>query len=173
MRRLDAAATIAAGTSNFQAAARRLAQAGNLTCVVTAGAQGAFTVTAAGARQRTPSPIIRPVDTTGAGDTFVGAFAAMLSERASVQEAFRGGMRGCRPEVSESRGTGRHAEQGCDNSDCLTRGRSLPDMEPQDLRSAEIRRADRAYVQGLLGARQPHRLQGAARRSPEATASCC
>src|SRR5450631_4317650 len=115
MRRLDAAATIAAGTSNFQAAARRLAQAGNLTCVVTAGAQGAFTVTAAGARERAPSPIIRPVDTTGAGDTFVGAFAAMLSERAPVQKALEVG---CEAAALKCLKAG--AQDGMPNRDAIT-----------------------------------------------------
>lgn len=88
---LDAAATIGAGMADFGAAARRLAEVGNLTCVVTAGAQGAFAVTSGGARLRAPSPVIRPVDTTGAGDTFVGAFAAMLSEQALLQNALEVG----------------------------------------------------------------------------------
>jgi ribokinase len=88
---LDAAATIGVGLSDFEAAARRLAQAGDLICVVTAGAQGAIAVTADGAGQRAPSPIIRPVDTTGAGDTFVGAFTAMLSEGAPLQNALEVG----------------------------------------------------------------------------------
>ena len=88
---LDAAATIGADTSDFEAAARALAEAGNLTCVVTAGAQGALAVSGRGAGLRAPSLVIRPVDTTGAGDTFVGAFAAMLSEQAPLQNAMEVG----------------------------------------------------------------------------------
>lgn len=88
---LDAAAVIGADTSDFEAAARGLAQAGELTCVVTAGAQGAFAMSGGGAGLRVPSPVIRPVDTTGAGDTFVGAFAAMLSEQAPLQKALEVG----------------------------------------------------------------------------------
>ena len=38
-------------------------------------------------RASVPSPNIIPVDTTGAGDTFVGAFASMLSEQAPLQRA--------------------------------------------------------------------------------------
>jgi hypothetical protein len=90
---LDAAATIGAGMSDFEAAARGLAQAGSLICVVTAGALGAIAVTANGARQRASSPVIRPVDTTGAGDTFVGAFTAMLGERAPLQKPWKWGAR--------------------------------------------------------------------------------
>jgi len=88
---LDAAATLGIAMSDFEAAAHRFAEIGDLTCVVTAGAQGAFAVTHGGAGLRAPAPIIRPVDTTGAGDTFVGAFAAMLSEQAQLQNALEVG----------------------------------------------------------------------------------
>jgi ribokinase len=88
---LGAAAAIGAGMADFEAAAARLAELGDLTCVVTAGAQGALAVTSGGARLRAPAPTIRPVDTTGAGDTFVGAFAAMLSEQAPLQNALEVG----------------------------------------------------------------------------------
>jgi ribokinase len=84
---LDAAAAIGLAPSGYEAAAAELAKAGNLTCIVTAGAQGALAVTASGTHLRAPAPRITPVDTTGAGDTFVGAFAAMLSEGVSLQRA--------------------------------------------------------------------------------------
>ena len=58
---------------------------------MTAGAEGALALTDGGARLRAPSPVISPVDTTGAGDTFVGAFAAMLSEQAPLQNALEVG----------------------------------------------------------------------------------
>lgn len=84
---LDAAAAIGLASSSYPAAAADLAKAGKLTCIVTAGAQGVLAVTADGARLHASAPRIAPVDTTGAGDTFVGAFAAMLSEGASLQRA--------------------------------------------------------------------------------------
>ncbi|MFT4117287.1 ribokinase [Bradyrhizobium sp.] len=84
---LDAAAAIGLASSDYEAAAAELARTGNLTCIVTAGASGALAVTADGARLRAPAPRIMPVDTTGAGDTFVGVFAAMLSEGESLQRA--------------------------------------------------------------------------------------
>ena len=85
------AAAIGVHISGFQKAAEELARAGKLTCVVTAGARGARAVTADGALLRAASPKILPVDTTGAGDTFVGAFASMLDEQAPLQKALKVG----------------------------------------------------------------------------------
>jgi hypothetical protein len=76
-----------AGVTDFEAACSWLAKSGGLTCVVTAGAHRALAVTADDTRFRAPSPSIRPVDTTGAGDTFVGAFASMIDEKSSVKRA--------------------------------------------------------------------------------------
>ncbi len=84
---MDAAVAIGLKPVNFEAAAAALAQVGQLTCVVTAGAKGAFAFAADGARLHAASPRIAPVDTTGAGDTFVGAFACMLAEAAPLQQA--------------------------------------------------------------------------------------
>lgn len=84
---LDAADAIGLAPPSYEAAAADLARAGDLTCIVTAGAQGALAVTAEGTRLRAPAPRITPVDTTGAGDTFVGAFAAMISDGMSLQRA--------------------------------------------------------------------------------------
>ena len=57
--------------------------------VVTAGAAGAVAYLAGGARLAAPALPIVPVDTTGAGDTFVGALAAALDQRASLAIALR------------------------------------------------------------------------------------
>ncbi|MBR0857379.1 ribokinase [Bradyrhizobium liaoningense] len=84
---LDAAAAVGLASLDYEAAAADLARTGNLTCIVTAGAQGALAVTAEGTRLHAPAPHITPVDTTGAGDTFVGAFAAMIGENVSLQIA--------------------------------------------------------------------------------------
>jgi ribokinase len=84
---LDAAAAVGLARSNYKTAAAELARAGDLTCIVTAGAQGALAIMADGTRLHAPAPHITPVDTTGAGDTFVGAFAAMLSEGVSLKRA--------------------------------------------------------------------------------------
>ena len=84
---LDAAAAIGFSMSDFRAAAGKLAKAGDLTCVVTAGAEGAVATIADDTSLRAPSLNIRPVDTTGAGDTFVGAFACALDEKAPLQKA--------------------------------------------------------------------------------------
>jgi ribokinase len=84
---LDAATALGARESGFEAAAAHLARTGQLTCVVTAGARGAFAFAPDGTRLHAPSLSIAPVDTTGAGDTFVGAFACMLAEGAPLHRA--------------------------------------------------------------------------------------
>jgi ribokinase len=88
---IDAAARFGTPETDFETAAALLAKTGRLTCVVTAGAQGARAVTSDGRLIRTSAPVIAPVDTTGAGDTFVGAFASMLGEQATLQLALEVG----------------------------------------------------------------------------------
>ncbi len=87
----DAAFALGLSPPGFEAAAAELANAGRLTCVVTAGAQGAFAFTADGTRSHAPALSIAPVDTTGAGDTFAGAFACLISEHAPLEKALEVG----------------------------------------------------------------------------------
>jgi ribokinase len=65
-----------------------LAERFALTCVVTLGAQGCFAATATGGWS-VPALPITPVDTTGAGDAFVGIFAAALDAGLSLPQALR------------------------------------------------------------------------------------
>jgi len=88
---MDAATLLGAPATGYEAAAVQLAKSGKLTCVVTAGANGARAATADGRLQLASAPTIVPVDTTGAGDTFVGAFACMLGEQAALQLALEVG----------------------------------------------------------------------------------
>ena len=88
---LDAASALGLTPTGFEAAAASLAEAGQLTCVVTAGAQGAFAFARGGSRSHAPALTITPVDTTGAGDTFAGAFACLISENAPLQNALEAG----------------------------------------------------------------------------------
>ncbi|CAN5356587.1 ribokinase [soil metagenome] len=67
-------------------AARRLPELGPRSVVVTLGAEGAI-LAAAGATQHFPAHEIEAVDTTGAGDAFVGALAVKLAEGATLEEA--------------------------------------------------------------------------------------
>ena len=68
--------------------ARRLAEAHRLTCVVTLGAAGAVAIGPEGG-WRVGSLAIEPVDTTGAGDAFVGVLAAALDAEQPMPEALR------------------------------------------------------------------------------------
>jgi len=65
--------------------ARRLRQA----LVVTQGAAGVIALLADGGRLEIPALAIEPVDTTGAGDTFVGVFAAALDQGHALPVALR------------------------------------------------------------------------------------
>jgi ribokinase len=65
--------------------ARRIRQA----LVVTRGADGSTTYLTDGGRIDTPALAIEPVDTTGAGDTFVGVLAAALDTRLPLAAALR------------------------------------------------------------------------------------
>ncbi|WP_077033841.1 ribokinase [Pelomonas sp. KK5] len=74
------------------AAGRALHARGVRRVVVTLGAQGAVAIDAAGERHH-PAPAVRAVDTTAAGDTFLGALATELASGASLDDAVRQGIR--------------------------------------------------------------------------------
>ena len=69
-------------------AARSLLGRGPETIVVTAGARGALIVDSAKA-ELIPAPPVKAIDTTGAGDAFIGSLAVFLAEGASLVEAVR------------------------------------------------------------------------------------
>lgn len=82
-----------AGTpAEIEAAARSLVDRGTRTVIVTMGSRGALLVTAEDATSIAPVPVT-PVDTTGAGDAFIGSFAhfyvAGRGLRASLDAAAR------------------------------------------------------------------------------------
>jgi len=66
--------------------AQALSKAYNLTTIITLGPDGAI-ATQGEEMIRVPSLEITPVDTTGAGDAFIGTLVTMLSEGGSLKEA--------------------------------------------------------------------------------------
>ncbi|HEY6335451.1 MAG TPA: ribokinase [Alphaproteobacteria bacterium] len=60
-----------------------------LTIIVTRGRDGCEAIFPNGDRLRIPALPIKPVDTTGAGDAFVGVLAASLDRGHSIEEALR------------------------------------------------------------------------------------
>jgi len=82
-------------------AARSLALAAGLVCIVTLGGEGALAVDGSGGRAAGARPAdgaavwrlgalsVRPVDTTGAGDTFTGVLAAGLDAGLALPDALR------------------------------------------------------------------------------------
>ncbi len=82
-------AAMAAGARGDPAdLARDLARAHGLTCVVTLGAEGALAIGPAGG-YRIGALAVEPVDTTGAGDAFVGVLAAGLDQGLALPAALR------------------------------------------------------------------------------------
>ncbi|GJD65880.1 ribokinase [Methylobacterium frigidaeris] len=94
-----AAACLGQAEASSEAAAGLLAEAGGVVCVLTAGARGAVAVHPGGARTVAAAKAIQPVDTTGAGDTFVGILAAALDEgrpwTSALARACRGASLAC------------------------------------------------------------------------------
>ena len=89
------AALLAGNTSmEPEQAARILRTAGANNVVVTRGEHGALLVGADGASFSVPAFRVQPVDTTAAGDAFLGAFAVALAEGKSAQEALVWGSAG-------------------------------------------------------------------------------
>src|SRR6516162_2102107 len=76
------AAALGCGVASI---AKRLRQG----LIITGGAAGAVAHLADGSTLNVPAPPIVPVDTTGAGDTFVGVLAAALDSNTSTETAMR------------------------------------------------------------------------------------
>ena len=80
------------GRAEIERAAQSLIAQGIRTVIVTMGGRGALLVTVAGSELISPVPVT-PVDTTGAGDAFIGSFARFYGDgrnlRASLDRAAR------------------------------------------------------------------------------------
>ena len=74
----------------IQTAVEALRKSGIGTVILTLGAKGALVASKTGVR-RIPAFPVSPVDTTAAGDAFVGGFAVALAEGKSLIEAIRWG----------------------------------------------------------------------------------
>jgi ribokinase len=102
----SAAAILGVSDQGLEADAQALAASGSAACVVTAGEHGAVAFIQEGKRHIAPALAIQPVDTTGAGDTFVGILAAGLHAGkafgAALQEACIGASLACRAKGAQA-----------------------------------------------------------------------
>jgi ribokinase len=80
--------------ANFEEAGMILSRESGGICIVTAGARGAFAFHPDGRNETAKAEPIKPVDTTGAGDTFVGILASGLHEGRSFESALARAVRG-------------------------------------------------------------------------------
>lgn len=72
---------------DFLKAGTQISQHFGTVCIVTAGARGAVAIDRDGRQIEARARPITPVDTTGAGDTFVGVLANGIAERLDIGEA--------------------------------------------------------------------------------------
>lgn len=77
-------------TASADVAATALLDAGVSKVIVTLGEQGALFASKSRS-EHFPAPKVQPIDTTAAGDTFVGGFAAALADGKSESDAIRFG----------------------------------------------------------------------------------
>lgn len=82
-------------------AAERLLALGVGKVIVTLGGQGVLFASAAGS-QHCPAPVVKALDTTAAGDTFVGGFAAALARGLGEGEAIDIGQRAAAVSVTRA-----------------------------------------------------------------------
>ncbi|KAG7143397.1 Ribokinase like protein [Verticillium longisporum] len=77
--------------SSLATVANRLLQKGVKNVVLTLGARGVFYTCESGERRLVPALKVDAIDTTAAGDTFIGAYAVAFAEESSRGEHFKVG----------------------------------------------------------------------------------
>lgn len=75
--------------SDAEARARALALKLGIDVLVTLGAQGCYLAQGDGRETRCPAQQVRAIDTSGAGDTFVGVFAAAIATGLCAEQAIK------------------------------------------------------------------------------------
>jgi ribokinase len=89
LRNLDLVVANEGEAATLGSESARIAQLPRQALVVTRGAMGATAFLRGGGRIEVPALPIEPVDTTGAGDTFVGVLAAALDLGSTLESALR------------------------------------------------------------------------------------
>jgi ribokinase len=108
-------------TGDAIAAARALIARGIERVIVTLGADGALLVEASGAHH-VPSIAVDAVDTTGAGDAFIGSFIHHLAAGADVGAAIGAGVRYAADSVTKHGTQRSYATKAEFDAFCAARG---------------------------------------------------
>lgn len=77
------------GIEDASSAAKILMEKGCKSIIITCGSEGSYYVAANGTTFKQPSYLVDVVDTTGAGDAFIGVFLASLCEQENIQTALQ------------------------------------------------------------------------------------
>lgn len=75
------------GEQNYRAAAQALQADGAANVILTLGSRGAYILESTGAEHFVPARVVKAVDTTAAGDCFMGGLAVGLADGRSLVEA--------------------------------------------------------------------------------------
>jgi len=105
--------------AEIEAAAGRLMEGGIRTVIATLGDDGALLVTPDGATH-VPTVVVKPVDTTGAGDAFIGSFAHFLAGGLDVPQALHWAVRYAAHSVTGHGTQGSYADMATFRAFCAT-----------------------------------------------------
>lgn len=105
-----------------EAAARSLIAQGVKTVIVTLGGNGALVVTGDGPVRRIPAVKVTPVDTTGAGDAFIGSFARYYVETGDIDAALHQAVRYAADSITRPGTQTSYADEAAFQAFCATLG---------------------------------------------------
>jgi ribokinase len=112
--------------AEIEAASRKLLDGGIRTVIATLGADGVLLVTAEGATH-VPTVPVAPVDTTGAGDAFIGSFSHFLADGSKIERALHWAVRYAAHSVTSRGAQNSYGDMAAFRAFCATVPGGVPD----------------------------------------------